>query len=464
MNCPTRTMIKLLPAIILGVTVCAPSARADKTWSEGDEINTPEISNLVYKIYGMGTTVSLSCNKAVDSDAWCDPNANPDSGSEDDTAVLETWSGGGDGTWTDSNGTSATFVTGTSVGTKTLTVTFDDANTVQFYDDSDSNSVNIEVVNMKMIFEVGENQTDTIERGQSGTFKVVDGNDQELEDVDYFNWCFDGAYDVLAGATYEESSWAGKIVQSGTRSVEITSGVDSIKVSKTITVTNRSGWTMSVHFNSDNDPNWGEPNFPGASVELGQCRGDETNKGFIIGPRTLEKKLDDAYGRQEVADGPNKGLWYVSSSSVAVNMESVINMWLKPGKEGYPPAAGSGFYEYNDEPDVDANALLTGIINHEGYGSGNGKAHYALIKAEIDSWDPNPAQQIEDNVADSNSTLEALCHIELSDFNDKAKDAGVEENIPYGSNFGPATVYWYDSISEAWDRIEYADGYKDPNK
>lgn len=462
MSNATGITMKWLLVAILGISVCAVSARAEETWTEGDEINTPSISKpaAYNRTYGIGSTVSLSCNDPSDSDDWCDATATPDSGSKADSAVEATWSGGGDGTWSDNEGTSATFVTGTSVGTKTLTVTFDDTDTDQYDDDSTSDSITIEVKNVKMIFKVGETETDTIERGQSGTFEVVDGDGETLDNATYFSWDFNGDDYDASEADHEESSWGGTIVESGTCSVQVTMGVDIVEVSKTITVTNRSGWIMSVNFRPDNEADYGQDDFPGASAILGEYRDAETNTGHIIGPRNPDGTLDDdAYDILEVSGGPNNELWYVSSSSLSVDTESVINMWLKSGKTGYPPAAGSGFYEYNDYRDIDVDGLLTGITNHEGPGSGNGKGHHALAKAEIDSWDINPAQAIEDNVADSESGLQTLCTVEIGDFNGDAKDASDEENIPYGSNFGPAVVYWYQSDTEYWDPIEFADGW-----
>lgn len=454
----------LAVAAVFMVLFACNSAMAAITWSVGDAINTPEISDpSAGDKFGMSSEVDCTCNTPTDSDDWCDGES---SGSTDDAAIEATLSdGGAGGSWKngDNTGTSVTYITPSNTGSVTLTVTFDDAGTTQYDDDGSSktDTVSIEVVNIKMIFKKDNpppdppTESDSVTRAGSGSFEVVDGDGDEIVGATYENWAFDGDNVDTSDASNTSSTWSGTIVDSGTASCDVTVAGSTASVSKTITVNARSEWSMNVDFHQDNETSYGEEDFPGASATLGMYRDAESDESYIIGPRSSEGGLDDAYERKEVPSGPNKGIWYVENSSVAVDTESVINMWLKEGKTGFPPAAGRAFHEENEYRETDANGLLTGIINHEGNGSGNGKGHHALAKAEIDTWSPNPAQEIEDNVAVDEDLLIIKTNLELLDFEIQAKTATSEINIPEGSNFGKETIYFYNSSTEDWDPHEY---------
>lgn len=423
-------------------------AIAAKTWTEGETINTPVISSPSNGAnYGINSVITCSCNTPTDSDDWTEPPCN--SGSSPDAAIKATWSdNGAGGSWEGSNvGNSVKYVAPGSTGSVTLTVTFDDTGTIQYDDDPDppkTASVTVQVVDVKMIFKVGTQQTSQITRALTGSFQVVKGDGQPLSGAMYSNWMFAGGGLFAQDPSNTSDTWSGMIVAPGFAACRVQLGSNFIWASKLVTVLPRN-WSLSPSCTQDNDPTWGE--YPGA-VTLGRNRDRVHQSGEIIWPRA--NGFRDGYTVEQVANGPNKGFWYIKTCSFAVDRETLINKFVKPGATGYPDPPGVGWHEYNENHDVDADAFLQGVKNHEAYGtSGNRKGHQALIEDEEAKPGMDVKAKVEDNVDGDTSSLHARTYLEVSAIDAALAAAAVESNIPPGSNW-EGDVYQWNADGEVW--------------
>jgi len=316
----------------------------------------------------------------------------------------------------------------------------------------------IEVCDAKMVFKTGDPEVgaNAIVRGESGTFEVTDGVGDEITGATYANWEFNGDVDA-SNPNHTVRTWSGIIVQGGTASCEVDLPGDpdpiTCTVSNEITIDPRSGWSLTPTFADDNEPNWGENDYPGDGVQFGAHRDRESDENWIIGPRNASNEFKDAYDCNEVSSGPNKGVWYIGSSTVQIDNESVINMFIKPGATDYPDPPNEGWYEHNAAEGVDnIGGLPDGIRNHEGYGTdGNGKGHQALIEDEEDDPGNDAVEAIEDNIAESNTALETLTEGEIGAIELTLKIATMESKISAGDNWGPTRLYIYLFTGSGWD-------------
>ncbi|UCF17016.1 MAG: hypothetical protein JSW59_06055 [Phycisphaerales bacterium] len=429
------------------------TAGAAKVWSEGDKINKPIISTPSSgDKFGISSEVQCSCNSPTDSDDWCDAETKT-GGSEPDTAVKATWTdGGAGGSFKDGNNTgpSVVYITPTTTGNVTLTVTFDDTGTTQYNDDPNSASVTIEVVGVKMIFKVGGTETSSITRAGSGTFEVVDSDGDPITGATYSDWQFDGEVDA-SEPTNTASTWGGTIVESGTASCNVLLGGNTIGVSKSITCNARTGWALTPTFAADNEAGWGTfPNWDTGCV-YGRNRDRTTDGTLIIWPRGTN--FQDGYTCTKVASGPNKDVWYISATTFVIDRESVINKFAKPGATGVPNPPNVNWHEYNESKSVDADGCLQGLKNHEARGTaGNGKGHQKFI--EVEEAKKDVKAEIEDNVAASEAGLKTKTGGEVSTIDTAIYNAFAVEPAP-GDNWGPATIYEYSFNNSKWDTKNY---------
>jgi hypothetical protein len=215
----------------------------------------------------------------------------------------------------------------------------------------------------------------------------------------------------------DRSYWQGTMAASGT--IEVKATILSIACTKnmSVSVRARSGgtWVTPVDCAPDNEPNWGSP-LLGLGETLGMIRDRESNVGRIIVPQTSEDDWSDGVTVAEISSGPNKGIWYVVYPSLEIDLETVINQFVKSG--GPPPEAGAtNFYDYNNA----AGGCIAGDMadfvqagkNHEYRGTpptaesleGHfGRIEYALANGVED----DPSAEIEDHVAASESALMTL--------------------------------------------------------
>jgi len=156
---------------------------------------------------------------------------------------------------------------------------------------------------------------------------------------------------------------------------------------KNIAVTARTGaaWSVTPAVAADNEAGFGSP--PGFVV-LGQERDRVSNVPTAIiipNPAIAGQNYQDGYVRMQVMDanGPNHQYWYVSSTTLAIDRETVINRYIKAG--GPLPAAGAPrnfFAEQNSlgAPCLSGAAVLTCVQNHENAGGGGGVGHFGQLR------------------------------------------------------------------------------------
>lgn len=436
---------------VLTVLLACKVVMATKTWTVGDAINTPTITAPASGAkFGLSTTVTCTCNTPTDSDDWTEPPCA--SGSSPDAAIEATWSdGGAGGSWVDGDNTgpSVKYITSSTTGNVTLTVTFDDSGTTQHNDSSTSANVTIEVVDAKMIFKVSSTETSEITRAGTGSFEVVDGDGDAIDGATYANWAFAGEV-AASDASNTSSTWSGTIVEEGTASCDVTFGGNTASVSKTITVNARSGWSITPSCAQDNEANWGS--YPTWGTRLGENRDRTSDLGWIIKPRGTN--FEDGYTTGEIASGPNKDVWYISASTFEIDHETVVNKYAKPGATGYPNPPNINWHEHNENApqNVDADGCLQGIKNHEYRGTGgNNKGHQKFLEDEEAKAGNDARAAIEDNVAASEAALKSAAGGEVSTIDAAIYAAYVVEPAA-GDNWGPATIYIYAS---GWQSTTY---------
>lgn len=418
-----------------------------KTWSVGSAINNPSITKPTNGGYYGRNEVKCSCNAPTDSDHWTQGSSQGDSA---DSAVKATWSdNGAGGSWLGNinTGTDVTYIPA-GTGAVRLTVTFDDTGTVQYDDSAKSTFVDITTGNAQLIFKVGGTATNTITRAQSGTFEVVDTSNppQPISGASYGTWYFFGG--PCAYETNNNSTWSGTIAQKGYATVEVTFGGHTYSVAKTISVTSRTGWSITPTCAQDNETAWGT--FAGSEVVLGEHRDKESNKSRIIVPRE-GTYWEAGYATDSIASGPNKDMWYITSCTYRIDQETVINQYAKEGTTP-PNPPYENWHEYNESKGIDSNGCLVGAKAHEYMGKSplNQGHHKFLADREIQPG-MDVKTEIEDNVSDSEiglktMTLSEVLYIDIALFT--AASSPPEEN----SNWGPSYIWYYDFVYDEWNK------------
>ena len=240
----------------------------------------------------------------------------------------------------------------------TVTATFDFEN---IPDQSDT--VDVDVVDITLIA-----PTQPF-RGTAVTF--VARTDPTGLSVSSWDWEYDTA--LLDNGTTDESNsddlstWGGRIVISGTVSVEATLVGVACTKSLEISVRNRAGvgWNTPIDCVEDNEPLWGAPLF-GYNEPLGQIRDEDSDVHHIIVPQTSTGDWSDGVIVAQVPSGPNAGLWYVVSECLVIDQETVINRYMKSG--GPPPEPGAtSFFAYNNAGCIsnDMADCVTAVEHHE---------------------------------------------------------------------------------------------------
>jgi len=240
----------------------------------------------------------------------------------------------------------------------TVTATFDFEN---IPDQSDT--VDVDVVDITLIA-----PTQPF-RGTAVTF--VARTDPTGLSVSSWDWEYDTA--LLDNGTTDESNsddlstWGGRIVISGTVSVEATLVGVACTKSLEISVRNRAGvgWNTPIDCVEDNEPLWGAPLF-GYNEPLGQIRDEDSDVHHIIVPQTSTGDWSDGVIVAQVPSGPNAGLWYVVSECLVIDQETVINRYMKSG--GPPPEPGAtSFFAYNNAGCIsnDMADFVTAVEHHE---------------------------------------------------------------------------------------------------
>ncbi len=180
----------------------------------------------------------------------------------------------------------------------------------------------IKVVNAKMIFMTGipAEASSSLTRAESGTFEIVDDAGSIISGAIYENWAFEAEDDDGVNASdssHTDSTWSGTIVEPGTASCDVTFGGNTAKVSKAITVNDRTGWAVDLGFNSDVSNTHFDFPTTGAAEYGTACNQstlaaplDNILLSFVITHDVVNKtNYADNYTTAEVGSGPNKDVW-----------------------------------------------------------------------------------------------------------------------------------------------------------
>lgn len=162
--------------------------------------------------------------------------------------------------------------------------------------------------------------------------------------------------------TYQDSTiWSGRMVVDGTLVVTAMVGDEWCVASMVVTITPRN-WTISVSCAQDNDPDYGD--IPKQWTDLGSNRDRDSNfVAYVFVPRSAGFDFSPARTLAQVPSGPCAGWWYVSSTSLKCNRETVINRYIKP--DG-PMLGSTNFFGANaDCFSTSPSHFLQAAMNHE---------------------------------------------------------------------------------------------------
>jgi hypothetical protein len=189
--------------------------------------------------------------------------------------------------------------------------------------------------------------------------------------IDRFDW----AYEWPGGAnSYQDndvdgdnrSVWLGRMVVSGTLTCRaIVSGI-SLQKSLPVEVRARS-WSTAITCAKNNESGWGDE--PVIGEELGQNRDrDSNNVAFIFVPQLAGGDFSTARTLNQVTSGPCSGLWFVYSSGLKCQRETVINKYIMSGGP-VPLGTTANFYDVNGSgcfaPYYTADSFILAVAHHE---------------------------------------------------------------------------------------------------
>jgi hypothetical protein len=310
-----------------------------------------------------------------------------------------------------------------------------------------------------MLFKAGTPpiETSSLTRAESGTFEVVDAlHGIPLVEATYSDWAFDSPQVDVSDPDNTSSTWSGTIVQPGKAvcTVNFGGGI-TCEVNKEITVNARPGWSITPDCEEDHEPDWVHPDDPYGGFPMappgwspGGFRNIDDNN-YVITPRGTG--WQDGYTTAKVNSGPNKDVWYIESSSFVIEMETVINKYVKPGTTP-PNPPGKNFYEKNIEKGVNAAAFFQACKNHEYRGTGgNGHGHFAYLEVEEAEPFHDVKELIESNVEDSENDLKNTTALQILMID---SDLWSGDEPPDGSNWsGTIWVFDWDDSPQEWESI-----------
>jgi hypothetical protein len=246
----------------------------------------------------------------------------------------------------------------------------------------------------------------------------------------------------------DQSLWRGTMVVSGT--VQVGASILGINCTKSasVSVRSRTGgvWATPVACAEDNEPNWGAPMLD-IVQPLGEIRDKDSNLGRIIVPQTNQNDWSDGVTLTQIASGPNQGVWYVQSNALEIDLETVINRFIKSGAP--PPEPGAtNFYDYNDDANTGCIAnnmanFVQAVRNHEYRGTPSTacslEGHFGRIEYALSNIVGDPAAAIEGHTAASQSALRSLVNTTLQlaeadlwTFTDDACDGWADDGPNWG--------------------------------
>lgn len=234
--------------------------------------------------------------------------------------------------------------------------------------------------------------------------------------IDQFNWSYAWTINGGGSNTFQDndtdndnkSNWSGRMVLSGTLTCSATiSGVNCQK-SLSISITARS-WPIAITCAQDNESDWGP--VPITSAELGKNRDRDSNvNGYIFVPRNSSNDFSPARTLAQATSGPCNGWYYVSSSTLKCQRETVINRYIKLNGP-LPSGASVNFYDANNNVCFVASDFVQAVKNHEYRGTPDtaksSEGHQGRIERSLLDLGYDAKQHIESLVHQSSSSLSA---------------------------------------------------------
>ncbi len=138
------------------------------------------------------------------------------------------------------------------------------------------------------------------------------------------------------------SIWYGTMVSPGTMSC--TAVFNGVQVAQSFQVIPRARpWVTPISCLQDNEAAWGD--VPDDKAELGKNRDKESNApDYYFVPRTGAASWNESRTLAQVPYGPCAGVWYVSSTTLKCERETVINKYIKANA---PEVGGTTFQAQN---------------------------------------------------------------------------------------------------------------------
>ncbi len=348
-------------------------------------------------------------------------------------------------------------------GVYTLTATWDDApnplpiqiipGTVCLSYDDMSTSAMANVNLYKTTFTASAT---SVERGKSATFTATIFGLQSQYLLGFL-WT-SNYYDRTNGTPISDSSWSGVIVDDTTVSCDAVinsplQGTFSIHLGDaTVNVTPRN-WSLTppAEPRQDNDANWPESDDLVYSCAETTARGgllrDTASKlAWIFTPNP--PKLDGAYGTwfeagayvvARVGDGgPDDPVWWVTSSDLKIDQETVLNKYYKPSGPS-PAGAPYNWYVANTTPVqcFHVDLYLQALKLHEALGAyttanGYGSGHYAqLLFGEATTRDV--LTLLETTLASTRQGILTGCEGTIQTINDQIHQISGDHNVVKGN-------------------------------
>lgn len=405
-----------------------------KTWSAGSAINNPSITAPTNNGYYGRNEIKCFCNTPTDSDHW---TQGENQGDSVDTAVKATWSdGNAGGSWLNGKNTGAevTYIPAGTGGPIRLTVTFDDTGTVQYDDSAKSAYVDVYVGDAQLRFMVGGNPTNSITRGQTGTFEVVDSNNQPISGATYSDWNFFGQINV-GDPTNTSRTWGGTIVESGYATVKVAFGGHTYSLAKTISVTPRSGWSITPVCQEDVSSSFGSYPMMSITNVYGDNKAKDHDSGAIIWPRGID--YQDGYTTTQIGSGPNINIWYISASIFAIERETRINKYTKENVSAPTNPPLEKWHEINEQLlGLNMDSFVVGIGCHEYKGrTPTWEGHEKFLEDKENGNGMDAKTAIEDNIAETENDLKSITGVEVNVIDIAIYGACAKEPAE-GSNWG----------------------------
>jgi hypothetical protein len=237
----------------------------------------------------------------------------------------------------------------------------------------------------------------SVSRGWSTTYTAQSAPSGKA--VSSFNWTFQCAggsnsYQDSDSDGDHKSSWGGVMACPGTFSCSgMVEGV-YVQTEKTVSISPRN-WTVPITCAQDNEPDWG--GIPSPSATLGENRDRDSNyDSYVFVPRN-GSDFAPARVLATVYAGPCAGVWYVYSSTLRCQRETVISKYIKSNG---PALGGRTFvqantYCFSSSP----GDFLQAIKNHEYRGTPDTfksvEGHQGRAEKTIRDYDCDAKQHIE---------------------------------------------------------------------